>query len=113
MAMREPAASLGGSAPSWRLTADDTAAHALELPALITRLASAVTGLSESEAGRRLEQCGPNRLAAGKPVSAMRVLVDQFRGVVVGLLATAAIIAIVLAMDGSTQSTRRSSSQGT
>src|SRR5688572_17679473 len=96
MAMREPAASLGGSAPSWRLTADDTAAHALELPALITRLASAVTGLSESEAGRRLEQCGPNRLAAGKPVSAMRVLVAQFRGVVVGLLATAAIIAIVL-----------------
>ena len=50
-------------------------------------------GLSEAEARERLERFGPNALRAAKPVSAWKILLDQFRSVVVMLLVVAAGVA--------------------
>ncbi|HEY9504795.1 MAG TPA: cation-transporting P-type ATPase, partial [Gemmatimonadales bacterium] len=49
-------------------------------------------GLSEDEARSRLEQVGPNELAAEKPVPAWRKLLAQFQDVLVILLLIATVI---------------------
>jgi Ca2+-transporting ATPase len=53
-------------------------------------------GLDDAQARRRLERHGPNRLAPPQPVSALAILVDQFRSVVVALLFVAAAISLAL-----------------
>ena len=57
---------------------------------------SRAAGLDEAEAGRRLERVGPNRLTPPQPISALRVLADQFKSVVVYLLIAAAVISFAL-----------------
>ena len=52
-------------------------------------------GLSEAEAARRLARYGPNRFERAPPASAWRVLLAQFRNVVVALLAAAAFLAFL------------------
>ena len=54
------------------------------------------TGLSDAEARRVLERVGPNRLEPTKPISAIRVLRDQFKSVVVYLLMVATGISFAL-----------------
>ncbi|MBN2907399.1 MAG: cation-transporting P-type ATPase [Rhodobacteraceae bacterium] len=54
------------------------------------------TGHSQAEALRRLQSCGPNRLRRQKPRSAMAILFHQFRSVIVWLLASAAIISLII-----------------
>ncbi|HEX6308476.1 MAG TPA: HAD-IC family P-type ATPase [Longimicrobiales bacterium] len=70
--------------------------HAGHLDALLNALSSGPDGLSEDEAGSRLERFGPNSLEAVKPVSAWRILLHQFRSVVVLLLLAAAAVAWLL-----------------
>lgn len=70
--------------------------HAIEAGAVLASLESSPEGLTASEAEARLERFGPNALDVGKPVSAWRILLDQFRGVVVWLLAAAAAISFFL-----------------
>jgi Ca2+-transporting ATPase len=52
-------------------------------------------GLTDEEAARRLAAIGPNRPRALPQRSVARIWVDQFRGVVVGMLGIATIVALV------------------
>jgi Ca2+-transporting ATPase len=70
--------------------------HALAPDGVLQRLRTGRDGLSAAEAEARLRAHGPNALRAAPPVSAWRILLAQFRGVVVWLLAAAAIIAVVM-----------------
>ena len=55
------------------------------------------TGLPASEAAARLERDGPNRLETRGPRPTVRILIDQFRGPVVAILAAAALVSMMLA----------------
>jgi Ca2+-transporting ATPase len=70
--------------------------HAVPADEVLARLDTRPSGLTPAEAGRRLQEHGPNRLEAARPVPALRILVDQLRSVVVALLVAAAAIALVL-----------------
>lgn len=54
------------------------------------------SGLSSAEAKRRLAQYGPNELREKGPVSPWRILIHQFKGLVVVLLVAAAGVSIYL-----------------
>jgi Ca2+-transporting ATPase len=71
--------------------------HALGLPEVLVQLgADAASGLAPDEARRRLSRVGPNRVADHPETPLWRLLLDQFRSVVVLLLLAAAAIAWVL-----------------
>lgn len=59
------------------------------------RETSTEEGLSSAEAKRRLEYHGPNRLRVAKTKSAWLILLDQFKNLLVLLLAVAAILSIL------------------
>jgi Ca2+-transporting ATPase len=61
----------------------------------LTRLESSPRGLSPAEAEARLRRYGPNHFQRTPPVPAWRVLLDQFRSVLVLLLAAAAAAALL------------------
>jgi Ca2+-transporting ATPase len=64
------------------------------VPAVLSTLqVEPASGLSAEEAARRLKQYGPNELLTHPPTTAARILVNQLKGPVVWLLATAAAIA--------------------
>src|SRR5215468_1874928 len=68
--------------------------HALEVGEVASTLATdAATGLSPDEARARLERVGPNRVGdyRGRPL--WRLVLDQFRSLVVLLLLAAAAVA--------------------
>ncbi len=68
--------------------------HALPVGDVLAALrVSVVSGLSEAEAGRRLQLCGPNTIAGRQRTGAATILLHQFRSLVVGLLAVAAGLA--------------------
>jgi Ca2+-transporting ATPase len=66
-----------------------------ELPAdeVLARLASSPSGLTAADAAARLRRHGPNALLLARPVPWWRLLAAQFRGLVVALLAVAALLA--------------------
>lgn len=70
--------------------------HALSPTEVLARLGVGAGGLREDEARARLARFGPNRLDTARPVSAARILVDQFRSVVVLLLVAATVVAWLL-----------------
>ena len=72
-----------GPASPWSSSVDDVLAELLDDPA---------RGLDVAEAARRLERFGPNTLRAAPRRSAWQVLVAQFRSLLVGLLAAAAVL---------------------
>ncbi len=49
-------------------------------------------GLSEEEAQERLEKHGPNRLREAERKSTLQILIDQFKSMIMGLLAVAAAL---------------------
>ena len=61
---------------------------------VLASLQTSLAGLTAREAASRLEQYGPNQLTRIKPVSALALLRDQFKSVVVLLLLAAAAVAI-------------------
>jgi Ca2+-transporting ATPase len=68
--------------------------YAAPVPAVLSTLqVEPASGLSAEEAARRLKQYGPNELLTHPPTTAARILVNQLKGPVVWLLATAAAIA--------------------
>jgi Ca2+-transporting ATPase len=71
-------------------------AHAMELAELFARLGSSPAGLVETKTAVRLAAVGPNRFETAKPISALRVLRDQFRSVVVVLLVAAVVVSIAM-----------------
>mgnify|MGYP003337000950 FL=1 len=78
------------------MTMTSHAWHALESDEALARLESRADGLTASEARERLSRVGPNELPHPEPFPAWRVLVDQFRSVVVLLLLVAAFVAALL-----------------
>lgn len=69
--------------------------HALQPGEVLRRLDATPDGLTDEEAEARLLRYGPNRLEPPRPVSAVRVLLDQFASVVVLLLLAAAVVAFL------------------
>ena len=68
---------------------DKSAQQALE------ELQASREGLGKNEAAKRLEQYGPNQLAEGKKKSAFIIFLEQFKDLLVFILAVAAIISMV------------------
>lgn len=71
----------------WSLSADQV---------LTAQDVDAGQGLTSTEASRRLKRHGPNRLRRIKPRSAWRILADQFKSLMMALLAGAAGVAFLL-----------------
>ena len=70
-------------------------AHSLPVDAVVRELATDdVNGLAATEAERRLRQFGPNTLRVQRPTPAWKILLGQFRSVVVALLFVAAVISL-------------------
>src|SRR5688572_13740092 len=72
-----PAAIGTGAVPPW---------HTLPAPEVISRLATALTGLTGAEAATRLEVHGPNELQAHSRESAWRTFAAQFQNVLILIL---------------------------
>jgi Ca2+-transporting ATPase len=70
--------------------------HTLPGEEVLAELASSPEGLSTAEAAARLRRYGPNTLLVTRPDPWWRILVAQFRGVVVTLLAAAAAVALAM-----------------
>jgi Ca2+-transporting ATPase len=70
--------------------------HALPAAEVLRLVQSRASGLSEEEASERLARGGPNALRAAPPTPAWRVLRDQLRSVVVGLLVVAAAMSLAV-----------------
>ena len=68
--------------------------HATSTADVLTTLESRAEGLTTGEALSRLARLGPNALPSVPPRSAVRILIDQFRSVMVLLLIVAATIAL-------------------
>ena len=70
--------------------------HTLEAAGLESALETSLQdGLSEPERARRLQEFGPNQLALSRPVSAWRILLSQFKDLMVLILLAAAAIAML------------------
>jgi P-type Ca2+ transporter type 2C len=74
----------------------DTAWHTLGANEVLARTASSVHGLTSAEAARRLAEHGPNRSPSVPPRSAIHILADQFRNVIVALLIAAAALSVAV-----------------
>ncbi|MEP7337835.1 MAG: cation-transporting P-type ATPase, partial [Acidobacteriota bacterium] len=70
------------------------AAHAMESAAVATSFeVDPASGLSSAEVAQRLKQYGNNALQTYRSRAAWRLLLDQFKSLVVALLAVAAVVA--------------------
>jgi magnesium-transporting ATPase (P-type) len=79
--------------------ATDTAWHALAVDEVVNRLATdATTGLTATEASRRLERHGPNRLPEGKRRSALMRFLSQLHNVLVYVLLGAGFTKLMLGL---------------
>jgi P-type Ca2+ transporter type 2C len=71
--------------------------HRLDIAGAAERVrTSADSGLSTQEAERRLAEVGPNELTAGSGVSAWKLLLEQFRNILILILLGAVALSIVL-----------------
>ncbi len=69
---------------------------AQELAAVLDALGSTASGLSEAEAGRRLQQYGPNRLPEQRPPGLLRTILRQFKSPLIYLLVIAAAVSLLV-----------------
>lgn len=79
-----PAALRAERPPAW---------HELPADEVLARLESSPAGLTEADAAARLRRHGPNALLLARPVPWWRLVAAQLRGLVVALLAVAAVLA--------------------
>ena len=70
--------------------------HAQPIEAVLRALDTSAKGLSGDDAARRLARDGPNRLPPPPRAPAFRILLDQFRSVVVLLLIAATAVSLLL-----------------
>jgi Ca2+-transporting ATPase len=84
----KPPAPTAGAAAAWHSLEVEEAAGRLEM--------SPRSGLSEREAARRLAEHGPNELAAARAVAPWRLLLQQFRNVLILILLAAVALSVVL-----------------
>ncbi len=74
----------------------DLAWHASPISAVLSALETDTNGLPGGEAARRLQVFGPNRLRPPTPDSALKILADQFKSIVVYLLVAAVVVSALL-----------------
>ena len=73
-------------------------AHALSQAEVLAELhVAAAAGLDDAEVARRQAKFGANSLTEGKRRSALAIFFDQFRSIIVYLLAAAAFLSILFA----------------
>jgi len=70
--------------------------HALPAEAVLQRLDASPLGLTTRDARARLERVGPNELVQATKISPFRILLSQFKDVLVIVLIIAAVISAVL-----------------
>ena len=75
-----------------------TSWHSLGVEEAIEGLTSSASGLSSSEASARLAAYGPNELTGVPPVSALKLLLDEFRSPLVLVLIAAAAVLVGVAL---------------
>ena len=80
-------ASVEEEAPLW---------HHLPIEEVYRRLASDPAGLTQGEAARRLAEYGPNQLQAARRIAPWRLLLAQFKNVLILILLAATAISAVL-----------------
>ncbi|MFM1832795.1 MAG: hypothetical protein RLZZ461_1111, partial [Planctomycetota bacterium] len=86
------------STPVHRAAASDDPPWSADPSAVLETIACDVaSGLTTDEAAARLLRDGPNRLETRGPRPTVRILIDQFRGPVVSILAAAALVSMMLA----------------
>ncbi len=73
--------------PSWHNRAADE---------VLSSLGSSAEGLSSAEAAKRLAADGPNELTEGKRISAAKILLGQFKSLIIWILIAAGVISGVL-----------------
>ena len=79
--------SANASTPSW---------HTLSIEAVCSRLGTTPAGLTGTEAAQRLTEHGPNELQAVHRISPCRILVEQFKNVLIVILLVAAALSAFL-----------------
>jgi magnesium-transporting ATPase (P-type) len=70
--------------------------YALQPDEAVVRLETVSNGLTDSEAGRRLELWGPNEVEAEQPLSRLSLVLHQFRSPLIYLLLAAGVITLAL-----------------
>ena len=65
------------------------------VPQALEQVKATADGLTAQEAARRLEEHGPNQLAEGKKKSPLVIFLEQFKDLLVFILAVAAVISMV------------------
>ena len=73
----------GGVVAPWATPVDE----------VVSQLGSTSAGLSDADAAQRLDRFGPNRLASTPPTPLWKRFIDQFRSVLVAVLAVGAVLA--------------------
>ncbi|HDI42638.1 MAG TPA: hypothetical protein ENF62_02535, partial [Candidatus Bathyarchaeota archaeon] len=73
-----------------------TAWHAMSTDEVLKALKTSPEGLSEEEARRRLEEYGPNKLIEKGGVSALEILLNQFKDLFVIMLLIAIVISVII-----------------
>ncbi len=68
--------------------------HDLSPEEVLARLKSSPQGLSATEAAHRLEQYGPNELAAAERISPWAILFEQFKNVLIIMLLIATVLSV-------------------
>ena len=72
--------------------------HSLPVEDALEGLSSSASGLSSDEASYRLSTYGPNELTGAPPVSALKLLLDEFRSPLVLVLIAAAAVLLGVAL---------------
>lgn len=72
--------------------------HSSSVEDALEGLASSASGLSSAEASTRLATYGPNQLTGAPPVSALKLLLDEFRSPLVLVLIVAAAVLVGVAL---------------
>jgi Ca2+-transporting ATPase len=70
--------------------------HALPFDAVLSALSSARLGLTKDEVARRLERDGPNEIEAAAHVSPWKILLEQFKNVLIVILLVATVASAFL-----------------
>ena len=70
--------------------------HSLETEGVLSEVASSMDGLAQTEARRRLQQYGPNRLRAAKKKSPLARFLVQFHNVLIYVLLASSLITALL-----------------
>jgi len=78
----------------------NTAWHSQSAEDVLSRLESAAVGLSSQEAAQRLSTSGPNELKEGKPISPLRIVLGQFKSLLIWILIAAGVISGLLGEAG-------------